>query len=641
MGRIIMGRIKKSIRTHRWTILFILIVLLPALSLGIITFQAFKGENQKKEYQQKQRQTQILRLLSSDLRDRFHSNSATSGGSNLSFEIHKDGIIHFTNLNTVIHRLEFPRFDPPTVDLIQWEKAQNSESSKNDLDTAKSIYLRLADSNSAFAALSRLALLRISLIMADQTGAIQWLDKIQKIDHDSVTPTGIPVQIAAALFLTRELSFTDEIAISQSDAHIYLEKILRRINRGHWELSVPQWIYYSKSIWRDIQDSVSQETDLQLIDLRIRLLESFLLISPQLKDIQMEFSTDPGLKSKTYYLPGSSAAVIVLMDQNNLAGRVIPCKDLRKTASVLLASYTSMEDYQGRISFNSSGDSLPIPDFEFLHLSFQQREYGVFRELIRGLSAYSLGVLVLLTVAALFFIYRAISHEAHVTQLKSDFVSSVSHEFRTPLSGMDALMERLESGRVQDQAMVKRYYQAIRREIGRMTQMVNGLLDFSRFEEGSSNLVFQSTDLNEVVSEVVESFINLGYKDRLQLHYEKSLNQFPVKIDKTLASQAIHNLVDNALKYSPVNQPIHLETAKFNGLVILDVVDQGPGIPVSEQRKIFEQFYRADQDGSRRKKGVGIGLSLVKQIMKEHHGEVTLKSSPGQGSRFRLAFPFE
>jgi signal transduction histidine kinase len=224
------------------------------------------------------------------------------------------------------------------------------------------------------------------------------------------------------------------------------------------------------------------------------------------------------------------------------------------------------------------------------------------------------------------------------SRMKADFVSSVSHEFRTPLSAIDALLERLESGKVRNEEMLHRYYRASRQEVQRLTGMVNQLLDLSRLNEGRKQLSFGTIDLNRLAEDAIQSFRNLGFGERLvpALDLESPLN---VSADSDAAYQCIHNLIDNALKYSPKRSPVTIGSGRRDGVVFLRVSDRGPGIASEEQDLIFDQFYRARSADVGGVQGAGIGLALVRRIMRAHGGTVTLESRVGEGSTFELTFP--
>ena len=189
--------------------------------------------------------------------------------------------------------------------------------------------------------------------------------------------------------------------------------------------------------------------------------------------------------------------------------------------------------------------------------------------------------------------------------------------------------------------MFNLFQRVIRQEVHRLTQMVNELLDFARMEEGRREFTREMVNLNEIAREVVTSFENLGYRERLVTDLDGGPNPPIVEADRTAVSQCLQNLIDNALKYSHKDFPVTVKTGQCETEVFVDVHDRGAGIPSSEQSKVFEPFYRVQTSSVHQVKGVGFGLSLVKRMMEEQGGKITLQSEVGQGSTFRLTFPLK
>jgi signal transduction histidine kinase len=315
--------------------------------------------------------------------------------------------------------------------------------------------------------------------------------------------------------------------------------------------------------------------------------------------------------------------------------------ELAREAETRLAALTAAEDFEGRIGISGENTkpAVSMPTLPCLEATFPERDQSLWRSHLRRYFIFYTSALLLLGAGAgLFFTYRAVAREMEVSRMKAEFVSSVSHEFRTPLSAIEALLERLESGKVRDEEMLRRYYQASRREVQRLTAMVNQLLDFSRLKEGREEFSFETIDLNRLAEEAVQSFRNLGFGARLAdaLDREETLN---ISADKDAAYQCIHNLIDNALKYSPDDSQVTIGSGRRDSEVFLRVSDRGPGIAPEERELIFEQFYRAKSAGVQGIQGAGIGLALVKRVMQAHGGKVTLESRTGEGSTFQLTFP--
>jgi signal transduction histidine kinase len=249
-----------------------------------------------------------------------------------------------------------------------------------------------------------------------------------------------------------------------------------------------------------------------------------------------------------------------------------------------------------------------------------------------------LGGLSLLLAVGLGITYRNVSKEIALARLKSDFVSNVSHELRTPLSLIRLYAETLEMGRLKTPDKFQEYYQIIRKESERLTALINNILDFSRIEAGRKEYDFRETDLRELVRNTLES-----YRYQIEQHgftLEEKIDPVPpMKVDREAMARSLVNLVNNALKYSQDHKFIGVNLYRENGSVKLEVIDHGIGIPNREQEKIFEKFYRVGDPLVHNTKGSGLGLSLVRHIAHAHGGEVSVDSTPGQGSKFTIQLP--
>jgi signal transduction histidine kinase len=249
---------------------------------------------------------------------------------------------------------------------------------------------------------------------------------------------------------------------------------------------------------------------------------------------------------------------------------------------------------------------------------------------------YALSLLLLVTAAGSVFVYRAISHEARLARLRNDFVAAVSHEFRSPLSSILALGERLE--RVHDPEKLREYHAIIGRDARRLGALVTRLLDFAQIEEGQKVYARERVDLVDAARDAVDSCRHVARPDRIQFVGSSSAPLW-VRADRTALHHSIQNVIENAAKYSPDDSPIVVACSSINGSHVVEVQDNGIGIPESEQARIFEKFYRGRQVVDLNVQGVGIGLALVKHVMDSHGGSVSVESKPGEGSRFSLRLP--
>ncbi len=226
-----------------------------------------------------------------------------------------------------------------------------------------------------------------------------------------------------------------------------------------------------------------------------------------------------------------------------------------------------------------------------------------------------------------------------LAQIKSDFVSNVSHELRTPLALISMFAETLEMGRVKNDEKKQEYYNIISQETNRLSRIVNKILSFSKMEAGKRTYNFEQADINEIVYKVYETYKfhleNNGFK--FNLIAGKDIPS--IKADPEAISEAVINLIDNAVKYSDQNKEITITTGIEKENIFIEVKDNGIGISPDDQKKIFDKFYRVSTGLVHNSKGTGLGLSLVKHIVDAHKGKIELKSTPGKGSIFKLIFP--
>lgn len=251
------------------------------------------------------------------------------------------------------------------------------------------------------------------------------------------------------------------------------------------------------------------------------------------------------------------------------------------------------------------------------------------------------GGLVACLLAALLFgvwaILRTVNQELRIARLKSDFVSGVSHDLKTPLTSIRMFAEMLEGGKVSAEEKRREYHRLIHRESLRLSRLVDNVLDFSRVEEGRKTLSLETRPLNDLVAAAADSF-------RIQIEGETVIfrvrapdERLTVRADGDALVGAILNLLDNALKYG--GKGIELALERRGDRAEISVRDDGPGIPPEERKRIFEKFYRGSSAVSGPSGGAGLGLSIVRFTAEAHGGTVSVESNPDCGSSFRISLP--
>jgi signal transduction histidine kinase len=256
-----------------------------------------------------------------------------------------------------------------------------------------------------------------------------------------------------------------------------------------------------------------------------------------------------------------------------------------------------------------------------------------------GLWLAGVGLLVVLVIVGACFLARAAAREYKVSRLQADFVAAVSHEFRTPLTTLQQFSEVLEDGRVSSEERRQTYYKAIARQTERLHQLVESLLDFGRMEAGRAPYQLAPLDARIWLMSVVEQFQRENAALGIQVDLAWNGTAATIAADPPALTNALRNLLENAVKYSPGCRTIWVSSKRDSKYLAVCVRDCGLGIPPEEQRDIFGKFVRGTYAKQLNIQGTGIGLAMVAHIIKAHGGEVKLESQPGVGSTFTILLP--
>jgi len=243
------------------------------------------------------------------------------------------------------------------------------------------------------------------------------------------------------------------------------------------------------------------------------------------------------------------------------------------------------------------------------------------------------------TLFGAYLLWRDVRRDVRMAEMRSQFVSSVSHELKTPLTAIRMFAETLRLGRSKDPKTQAEYLDTIVSESQRLTRLLNNVLDFSKIEQGKRIYRPELTSLSEIIQASARAMkYPLSQKGfELKVHVEEGLPD--VRVDKDALEQAILNLLNNAMKYSGESHEIDLRLKRKDDQALIQVIDRGVGIDPREQKRIFEKFYRVPMPENERIVGTGLGLTLVSHIVKAHGGNIEVESSLGKGSTFSIYLP--
>jgi two-component system phosphate regulon sensor histidine kinase PhoR len=236
-------------------------------------------------------------------------------------------------------------------------------------------------------------------------------------------------------------------------------------------------------------------------------------------------------------------------------------------------------------------------------------------------------------------LFQDISRLKQADEIRRDFVANVSHELRTPLSIFHGNLETLLEGGDLDESEIRHIYDVLKRHSDRLNLLVNDLLSLARLESKEANLQLSDINVRNFLGKVTRDWAKRLAAKNLRLELQVP-DDFPVlRADERRLEEVVHNLLDNAVKYSHPNSRILTQGSAPDQEIVLSVSDQGVGIAPTDLPRIFERFYRADRARSRELGGTGLGLSIVKHIAQLHGGRVEAESTLGQGTTIRVILP--
>lgn len=259
----------------------------------------------------------------------------------------------------------------------------------------------------------------------------------------------------------------------------------------------------------------------------------------------------------------------------------------------------------------------------------EQEKRGVYKFIGEG-SAF----LLLILIGAL-FVYRSVRRQFRLQQQQQNFVMAVTHELKTPLAVARLNLETLQKYQLEEEKQ-KKLLQMTLQETLRLDTLINNILISSQLEGQVYRIAKEELDLSDLVKDVVRNF-KARYPERV---IESSFqDDIDMQGDQMLLKLLLSNLLENANKYSPKDQPIALKLSAGNALIALEISDRGCGIPDEEKKAVFEKFYRIGNEQTRKAQGTGLGLFICKKIVKDHGGEILVKDNQPTGTKFIVQLP--
>ncbi len=231
------------------------------------------------------------------------------------------------------------------------------------------------------------------------------------------------------------------------------------------------------------------------------------------------------------------------------------------------------------------------------------------------------------------------ARERGLEKTRQELISAVSHDLRTPLASIQAMVDSINDGVVTDQQTIRRYLRATQSEVENLSQLITDLFELSQLGSGVLELHMETASLQDLLSDTLESMTPQAAARGVQLTGAIEGELPPVVMDARRVQRVLFNLIQNSIRHTPQDGTICIRARDAGPDVQVEVIDTGEGIPAQELPRLFERFYRPDRSRSRSSGGAGLGLSIAKGIVEAHGGRIWVESTVGKGSTFGFALP--
>lgn len=570
-----------------------------------------------------------------------------------------------------------PQPQPPALLLGRQYEFQQKRY-QDALASYQQVFDQVSDPQAKAEALNAIARIQVkSQLLPD---AIESYKTMAQDYGDVRVASGMPSGLTARLELGVLFSAIDD----SNSAVQALIRLYGDLIHGEWTLEKSQYEFTARQIEDSIDEILSQDGDFQSFQNTFRTLrheekkqrertERLLTFqenaAPNLRarahrevedprNESRRFTLDIGVQTYLVSIPGgqeedgNQADEIwgLLLDSEQLAATIL---------QPVIQQYVRSEDIQWAIKDRDGGVILKshqqaaapmtvrinfLGNFPPWSLEFYQENPHLFEALLtsrRGIYLYMFILIAGILIFGLTLTIRIVSHELELGKMKSDFVSTVSHEFKSPLTSIRQLAEMLQAGRVPSEQRRQRYYDVLLEQSERLSLLIDNILDFAKMEEGKKEFKFETVDMGPLLQELVSTIQQQVSHEGFTIEVELDRPLPSIQADRAAITQAITNLIDNAMKYSAGSKKVCVRSYRENQYLMIAVQDFGVGITPEEIDRVFERFYRGGDELTRTVKGSGLGLTLVKQIVEAHRGSVHVESEPGHGSTFFIRLPLE
>jgi signal transduction histidine kinase len=659
-----MKRSNTTMRTrshHKQVLLFLIAVVLPSTVLIVLTWHMIGQQKELSEKRLGDERRRMAREIGQKLLVRLeeiklHEVSATASGAK------PPNTIDYTSDEIILtglaegERLMLPwevsqthdRLSPDeTAFFDKIRRAEQEEFTRRRFDQADTLYLDCIEEaqEPAEQAYARLLRARV-LAKSDQVDkSMAEYRKVLAISSRITDEHGIPFCLYAAGRLLERGDSYDEV----------MQLIESELNAQRWLSPAESYVVHdmvnvlAESGTEDGTRRQAAENFRQQILKHISLQEKVHALQRDFPKLAMMAQwKSPEQETESVWIPyGEELWLVSLAPALTARRRLAIVVRGQSILDSISANIPDSEMILANVRFTSGagpdGESLG-PNFPGLRLAYTT-DNGVSTvsdwDLQRSFYLIALFMVLCATLFGAYFLWRDVGRELRMAEMRSQFIASVSHELKTPLTAIRIFAETLLMGRAKNPQTRAEYLDTIVNESHRLTRLLNNVLDFSKIEKGQRTYRKEPACLSEIINAAAQATqYPLKQQDfHLNVHLEDELPD--VRVDRDAIGQAILNLLSNAMKYSGECRRIDLRVQKRAGHAVIEVSDQGIGIDPVQQKRIFEKFYRVPSEQNQRIPGTGLGLALVFHIVKAHDGHVEVRSVLGKGSTFSIHLPLE
>ena len=659
-----MRMLSTTFRSGRgWWAVFGLLIATPALALSWLGLRVVRAERIERAQQFREQQTQLARLadagignalaeIEAELRraDTVVPADETGFKGDLAdlptMAFHRSGLLSFPR--DKVYFGEFGQRPAARQFSAHWsaaiqrlvDRAQTAEARAQPAEAVER-YRRIVQRVPTLRAWAEISIARLQHLGGDAS-ALTRLTSVEWSGSGGVTPTGLPAAFVACASVRRAPA--DDLT-----AFIpLLRQTLANLRAGTWWLSADERRFHDAELQRLLRHAGSHRTvpaDARFAE--VETIEQLVRRSPPSRRDAATRASERGTRG-TFLLVWSPRAT----DPERWTGVALSQQRLAEILEPVLGSLLSGQPFGAAIRDPEANplwsqrrdiaDAWHVEELRTVPgwtLAFSGPTSVIGLDRRQWLWYGFIGLLLVMLLIGLAMTAHNVRHELELGRRQSDFVAAVSHEFKSPITSIRVLMERLVGGRVGTTETTTAYYAAIARETDRLERLVNRLLDSQQIESGQTACTVVPSSLVDLAMQAIHRLQPQAEAKGIQVDARLDADIPAVRVDRAAIADALENLIDNAVKYSPPGSRVAVEMQREDHRVRVDVTDQGIGIDPQDLPHIFDKFYRARRGDRHDVRGTGLGLALVKATAEAHGGTVEVSSVPGEGSRFSLRLP--